>query len=84
MAVTQSLQRRSGSVREDECDLHVDPVFGDLAVTDHDLLILDPGAFDMAQVLSARAIPWATASSKLTVDDAVISVTRATDMGEAS
>ena len=88
MAVTQSLQRRSNSVgpsiREDEGDLHIDPVFGDLAVADHDLLVLDPSPLDMAQGLVGAGDAWATASSKLTVEDEVISVTRATDISKAS
>ena len=61
MAVTQSLQRRSGSVapsiRQDETDLHIDPILGDLAVADHDLLLLDPGALDVPQGLVGPGDP---------------------------
>src|SRR5882757_1183094 len=37
------------AVGEDERHLHIDPVSGDLAVLDNDLLVLDPGAFDVLQ-----------------------------------
>src|SRR4051812_24407374 len=41
----------SGSVGEDEGHLHVHPIGGDLAVLDHDFLVLDPGALDVLEGL---------------------------------
>src|SRR5688572_17292886 len=45
------------SVGENEGHLHVDPVSRNLAVRDDDLLVLDPGAFDILQRLGGAGYP---------------------------
>ena len=72
---------RLSSVVQDERHAQVHAVLGDLAVVDDHLLAFDPGPLDVLQVLVARSTPFSTASSKLRVDEAMISVTRATLMG---
>ncbi len=58
------------SVGEDEGHLHVDPVGCDLAVLDDDLLVLDPGAFDVLQRLGGAGDPFSMASWNPFLDDA--------------
>ncbi len=63
---------------QDERNSHVYLICRDVSVLDHDVHVLDPGALDVAQVLVARSTPWLMASSKLSSDVALNSITRAT------
>src|SRR5829696_7841308 len=47
----------SGSIVEDEGNLHIHLVFGDLIVVDRDAHLLDPGALDVAQGLGGAVDP---------------------------
>lgn len=67
-------------VVEDESHHHVHAELGDCATIHFHRLFLDPGAFDVRSVFDARSMPLATASSKLFVEVAAISDTRATVM----
>jgi hypothetical protein len=69
---------------EDERDLEVDAVGGDLAAFDRDLLARDPALRMSCTVSAAFTIARRTASSKLSVDSDVISITFATEVATRS
>ena len=76
-------QLRIDLVFENKGYLHLDTILGDLPVfIDDDFLILDPGTPDMGKSFLGARIPTLMASSKLLVEEALISVTRATDIFE--
>jgi hypothetical protein len=68
------------SVLEDEGDLHVDAVVGHLAIADVDLHLVDPGALDLVEGLVGTFDTPLDGIPKLVFDEALISVTFATDM----
>ena len=47
-----------GSIAQDEGDLHIHLIFGDLAVLDRDAHLLDPAPLTLHRVLVARSMPW--------------------------
>jgi hypothetical protein len=70
----------SRSFFEDERNLQLDAVFQDLSFTvQFDLLVLNPCGLDVLQRF-LRATPAFIAASKLSGEDAMISLTFATDM----
>jgi len=69
---------------ENESDVLLYAEFADLPlVVDKDLLNLDPGSFDFLEGLGGPGNTGLNGISKLLGDEALISVTRASDVGDS-